>query len=58
MENYIFELRKAYRDYKKIVSNFESKGINNLNSSQRECYVFYLGKCYLLMEIINKLKSF
>jgi hypothetical protein len=55
MNELIKKYKKQLADYRKLVKQYEDKGLDNLDFEDTEYYGAYLGKTEVLEEIIKDL---
>jgi hypothetical protein len=55
MNELIEKYKKQLADYRKLVKQYEDKGLDNLDFEDTEYYGAYLGKTEVLEEIIKDL---
>lgn len=55
MNELIKKYKKQLADYRKMVAEYEERGLENLDSEETEYYGAYLGKTEVLEEIIKDL---
>jgi hypothetical protein len=57
IKDLINENKQQLKEYRKLVSGYEKRGLENLDYEETEYYGAYLGKVELLETIIEKLEK-
>ena len=57
IENLIKRLKNELAEYRKLVANYEKRGIENLDYEETEYYGAYVGKVEILESLIPELEK-